>query len=340
MSGHRKFALGVCGLQVLLSCIGVVLATKASERESESVEVTFYQLSKSEWSDAESAFKTLAAAEAASYCASNSECGLSAGFSFTSSQVGIASGPTEESKSLKIRFYIDFPAVTVVSSTSATRHVINAATTAKILTNVRTAAESAVGRDITYIGDEFYSIEPDALMNKIVIPAAVAVLIIICILAVVLHVWSKGKEKEEKKKVMIAERQRRKKSARVSPAHAVVREGKQYGPLCDSEQGLSKLHTNGQTTPTNNNNRMTAARSNTLPPLPTTPPAKKAKTRKDRKSERKRKKEEKTDQENEAMELKKADEGESKEMKIKISTLKETREVIVVEEACDPEIVL
>ncbi|XP_076457307.1 uncharacterized protein LOC143291323 isoform X1 [Babylonia areolata] len=218
--------------QVLALCfvacsLVLVTATQTSERASQNVEVTFYQLSSSEWSNSESSFKTLLAAEAASYCASNAAtCGLTSGFLFTSSEVGVASGPTEESKSLKISFYVDFPTVHVVDGSSPTTYVVNSAAVTTMLTNIRSSLEGAVGADITYIGSEFYSIDPDATMNKVLIPIAFIVLLAVIILAIALHVWNKRKEQEQKKKQRALEREKRKKTSRIAPVVTMETETK------------------------------------------------------------------------------------------------------------------
>ena len=56
-----------------------------------------------------------------------------------------------------------------------------------ILANIRADAETALGHDIIYIGDEYYSIDTDALLNKILNPVAFLVLFLIIILAIDLH---------------------------------------------------------------------------------------------------------------------------------------------------------
>ena len=58
-----------------------------------------------------------------------------------------------------------------------------------ILANILADAEAALGHDIIYIGEEYYSIAPDALMNKILIPVAFLVLFIIIGIAIALHMW-------------------------------------------------------------------------------------------------------------------------------------------------------
>ncbi|XP_076437834.1 uncharacterized protein LOC143277007 isoform X5 [Babylonia areolata] len=259
MSSVYKTEIVHCTL--LLSYFSLIFATQAGERNSESVEVTFYQLSDSEWNSSQSSFKTLVATEASSYCASYSDCGLSSGFIFTAHEVGVSSGPTADSKSLKISFYIDFPVVHTVSGSSSTTYVVSSAVTAKILANVRTAAESVVGHDITYIGTEFYSIDPDAFLNKIIIPVACVVLLLVVVLAVGLHLWSKSKAKEAVKRQRSVEKERRKKSSRVTPTHSVAREGKEYNPFWPGrhrrersveKEAVVKLKTDAGTTHVNN----------------------------------------------------------------------------------------
>ncbi|XP_076437833.1 uncharacterized protein LOC143277007 isoform X2 [Babylonia areolata] len=298
MSSVYKTEIVHCTL--LLSYFSLIFATQAGERNSESVEVTFYQLSDSEWNSSQSSFKTLVATEASSYCASYSDCGLSSGFIFTAHEVGVSSGPTADSKSLKISFYIDFPVVHTVSGSSSTTYVVSSAVTAKILANVRTAAESVVGHDITYIGTEFYSIDPDAFLNKIIIPVACVVLLLVVVLAVGLHLWSKSKAKEAVKRQRSVEKERRKKSSRVTPTHSVAREGKEYNPLFASGPVAPNptLPGSEQTTPTNNNRL--PLRHNALPPLLSTPTKKTNDSddgaRKEKKEERKRRKQEKRQQ--------------------------------------------
>ncbi|KAL8620502.1 hypothetical protein ACOMHN_056894 [Nucella lapillus] len=199
-------------------CSFIEALCSPGEREAQSVELTFYQLSTSEWNNKLSTFKTLVAAEAVTYCTNNAAtCGISSGFLFTASLVGVLSGPTEESKSVKVKFYIDFPTLTVVSAASTTSHVVNSAAVSTIITNIREDVENGVGADMTYIGEEFYSIDPDSTANKVIIPIAFIILIAIIVLAIALHVWNKRKEKEEKKKLKALEREKRKKTSRVVP---------------------------------------------------------------------------------------------------------------------------
>ena len=58
-----------------------------------------------------------------------------------------------------------------------------------ILANIRGNLEAALGHDITYIGDEYYSIDPDAKLNEIIIPLAFLVLFGFIVLAIALHMW-------------------------------------------------------------------------------------------------------------------------------------------------------
>ncbi|XP_076457310.1 uncharacterized protein LOC143291323 isoform X2 [Babylonia areolata] len=285
--------------QVLALCfvacsLVLVTATQTSERASQNVEVTFYQLSSSEWSNSESSFKTLLAAEAASYCASNAAtCGLTSGFLFTSSEVGVASGPTEESKSLKISFYVDFPTVHVVDGSSPTTYVVNSAAVTTMLTNIRSSLEGAVGADITYIGSEFYSIDPDATMNKVLIPIAFIVLLAVIILAIALHVWNKRKEQEQKKKQRALEREKRKKTSRIAPVVTMETETKKASDSYDATRSTEETRVMAEGQAAHYEDPV-PLHTNTLPPLPLSEEESKdqqEEKRKEKKEKRRRKKE-------------------------------------------------
>ncbi|KAK7092113.1 uncharacterized protein [Littorina saxatilis] len=213
-------------LCLLSSIFGIVFATQASEREDQSVELTIYKMSESEWSNKLATFKTLVAAEAATYCTNNAEsCGLSTGFLFTSTQVGVYTGPEISSKSLKVSIYLDFPTVFSLSATPSTQFVVNSNTVETIITNIMASLEVALGYQITYIGEEFIGIDPDSEMNKILIPIAFIILFAVIGVAIGLHMWNQRKEKAAKQKLL--KEKRSKKSGRVRPIHTLE---------CDSKQ--------------------------------------------------------------------------------------------------------
>ncbi|KAK7092114.1 hypothetical protein V1264_009714 [Littorina saxatilis] len=255
-------------LCLLSSIFGIVFATQASEREDQSVELTIYKMSESEWSNKLATFKTLVAAEAATYCTNNAEsCGLSTGFLFTSTQVGVYTGPEISSKSLKVSIYLDFPTVFSLSATPSTQFVVNSNTVETIITNIMASLEVALGYQITYIGEEFIGIDPDSEMNKILIPIAFIILFAVIGVAIGLHMWNQRKEKAAKQKLL--KEKRSKKSGRVRPIHTLECDSKQSSNLYDSNQAENGAV--GKTTmpvPHMQYEDRVSVRTSALPPLP------------------------------------------------------------------------
>nr|KAG5688374.1 hypothetical protein BaRGS_010517 [Batillaria attramentaria] len=262
-------------------------------------------------SDYKSSFETLVAAEAASYCTTNAPtCGISAGFLFTTDQVGFSGSLEEESKDLKITFYIDFPVIRTVIANSSTQYVVNSAAAETIVRNIRVTIADTVGHEITYIGETFYGIDPDKKMNSIIIPIAFVVLIIVIIIAVALHMWNKRKEEVLKKQKKREEK--KKKSTRIMPTCTMETEQKRsntYGHWQVDQSSLTKTQNNAISL-----NEMSPGelvyeekvvpRNNALPPLPNPAEEKTAdeEEAERQKKEKKRRKKEKRRRQREAEE--------------------------------------
>lgn len=87
----------------------------------------------------------------------------------------------------------------IVFASSSTQYVVNYESAKTIVTNIRDTIEDTLGFKITYIADDFYGIDPDETLNRILISLACIVLFAIIAVAVGLHMRNKRKELAAKK---------------------------------------------------------------------------------------------------------------------------------------------
>ncbi|VDI79719.1 Hypothetical predicted protein [Mytilus galloprovincialis] len=183
-----------------------VQADNATEIAENKVEIKFYRLQVSEWDSGlmESKFHALLASETNTYCGSNlAACGLVGLQSeFKDSHIGkVDNSPLNDDKDMLYEFYIMYPENSNKSSSSVLTYVLSESVVKTIILQLRTNTDyiSSLGCDkcyITYIGSDFYGIPPSALENKIIIPLAFLVLLIVIIIAISLTLWDKRREKE------------------------------------------------------------------------------------------------------------------------------------------------
>ncbi|CAC5377622.1 unnamed protein product [Mytilus coruscus] len=190
-------------LVVTTLCVQGDNTTEIAENK---VEIKFYRLQVSEWDSGlmESKFHALLASETNTYCGNNlAACGLVGLQSeFKDSHIGkVDNSPLNDDKDMLYEFYIIYPENSNKSSSSALTYVLSASVVKSIVLQLRTNTDyiSSLGCDkcyITYIGSDFYGIPPSSLENKIIIPLAFVVLLIVIIIAVSLTLWDKRREKE------------------------------------------------------------------------------------------------------------------------------------------------
>ena len=176
-----------------------------TEAEANRVEVKFYRLQVSEWTSGnmETTFHSLVASEANTYCTANlAACGLnSLASNFKESHIGkVDNSPVNDDKDMLYDFYIEYPNGANISSSSALQYVLSQSVVKSIILQLRTNVDYISQLNckrcyITYIGDDFYGIPPASMENKIIIPLAFLVLLIIIIVAISLHCWDKKREK-------------------------------------------------------------------------------------------------------------------------------------------------
>ncbi|KAL4217589.1 hypothetical protein ACF0H5_022331 [Mactra antiquata] len=210
---------------VLFAALGLVASqcVSSNERTANAVELKFYRVQESEWTDNDhtSTVVVKIIAEANSYCASNpTECGLTAlNASFKESMVYTVTGyPQNSLKDMLLKVALDLPENSTVATTPSC--VVPQSVLQTIVGNAREEIHDSTGFWITYIDDGFYGIPPPTKLNQIIIPIAFAVILVLGIMTILLNVWNKRREESLRRKKIIEQR-KAKSSKKSSPEYVV-----------------------------------------------------------------------------------------------------------------------
>ncbi|XP_022088812.1 uncharacterized protein LOC110978266 isoform X2 [Acanthaster planci] len=189
-------------------CLAVVVvsasATQSEEIEDNKISIRFDKVNLKQWNENENdptnKFQLIVARSVSDYC-SGSDCSLGENGSsttpFTVSDIMILEGyPTDENADVQIVFYVSI--ANQQKSESGNQFALKKSILEVILKAHLMDIANATSYSVVFIGDERVGAPLDGTLNTIIIPIAIATLVLLILITLCLHFNEKRQEKQRK----------------------------------------------------------------------------------------------------------------------------------------------
>ncbi|XP_038051857.1 uncharacterized protein LOC119724739 [Patiria miniata] len=176
----------------------VAMATQSEEIKDNQISIRFDEVSLKQWNDDTNKptdkFVMAVAASVTTYCSAE-DCDLGTMVPFTDEDVVILDGyPSDENADVQIVFYVSI--VTQDKPAEGNQYALEKSTLETILKTNKADIENATSYEVVFIGDERVGKPLDGTMNSIMIPLAIATLVVLILITFCLHFNEKRQEKK------------------------------------------------------------------------------------------------------------------------------------------------